>query len=463
MKSLYLISLFLVTPLIAFPQNCDKCSRPRVALYDNSIILGNPENVDPGSVWIDLCWPAVISRSYMMVNDPQKDCIRWMKGALVDATDLSDSLHEFGSERFDMPPSGPRYSSDYLIWGSIVPQGGQYLLSMQLETAVSREKVKEVEILFDGTKKSTSVEAGRQAAIALMPIYKTIQAFEDNKRYHDVHVAISDYRETVTAPEITVKPEKTKVDEGETIRVDISMVDCDGVQLGNRQLFFMDTTVMINGVKFPLEGTRGGKVIPSVATTDESGNVTVQFIAGDSTDAAIIKAWYPHFKPSGKIGAFHGQSLLQIKDVPENLWLLEALFIRKYYLNRDTVKSSTFGGRSLVIKDSEIIDSRSIGQIIAVIENLAEDPEHEFFYNSTVDPRAISVSGAGFMDDYTINMDVMDGILLDIEPKARLFNRMGGLQQRHQQLQPGLFRRRDKRRRLLHNLNRFHLPCIMEP
>jgi len=87
-----------------------------------------------------------------------------------------------------------------------------------------------------------------------MPLLTTIRDFEVNKRNSDVTVAIRDLWNAATPAEIKVTPRKTQINVNESVDVDLEMVDCDDVPLGNRTISFIDTTV--SDMAFP--GRRGG-------------------------------------------------------------------------------------------------------------------------------------------------------------------------------------------------------------
>jgi hypothetical protein len=349
----------------------------------------------------------------MHTNDPTKDCITWLDGALINAIDLQGGVLKFGLDNANLPPTGSLYSSDYLIRSTVTGSQDSYIFTLILETSPTREVVKSVEFQFTSTVQSAN-EAGQQAAMELMPLLQTIREFEVNKRNSDVNVAILDLWTQDTPDAITIKPEKTLVDTSETINVAITMLDCDGVPLGNRKIIFKDGTMSWDDSTKTIDftGTRGGEIIPSIATTDGSGKVTVKFKAGHTEGTGEIVGWYPHFKPCGRASAFQGTAFVQIKMPPPTLWLLKAEMINTYTLNSDTAKIYDLGGHPVIYEYSSIIEEQTKGKVTAVIENLAEDPVNDFYYNTdALEPQALIVSGEGRMDEYGKYRETIDGTL----------------------------------------------------
>ncbi len=259
-----LSAIFVLLSAASFAQACDNCSHPRVALYDCFVDVPRPAD-DPASIiaWQTLFWPSVAARGHMHTNDPTKNCIVWFDGGMVNALDLQNGKLKFGPEYSNLPAAGPLNSSDYLFTSKVQSRGDNYLFTLVLETAESREVVKTVEIEFSANVESAD-NAGKRAAMQMMPLFETIRKFEVDKRNNDINVAIRDLWSKNSPDDITVKPQKGVIKTGETVDVDITMIDCDGVPLANRKIIFVDTTVQTgkNTPALPLKGTRGGEITP---------------------------------------------------------------------------------------------------------------------------------------------------------------------------------------------------------
>lgn len=219
-----------------------------------------------------------------------------------------------------------------------------------------------------------------------MPLLQTIRTFEVNKRNSDVTVAIRD--KFTTAQEITVTPKKTKLNVGESVDVDIEMIDCDGVPLGNRDISFVgdpeDSVLMI-------PSTTGGTVEPSTVTTDGSGKATVKFTAGSTAGADQIVASYRHYKPCGRLSAFLGTAAIVVGQPVIPLWVVNASIMEQVDRRIDTTWTSVNGSDSRLV--TEI--SSGFGRINALIENGGNDTTGFFFvafeeYGDTFDNATVS-------------------------------------------------------------------------
>jgi hypothetical protein len=413
MKSTLLIALFLIISVSSFAQPCDECSFPRVALYDCYMFVERPADPDSIIAWQTLYWPAAAARGHIRANDPKESCIVWRDGALLNANELQSGKLIFGSEYANVPPSAAINSVDYLITSHVLMHGNKYIFTLFLEAAESREIVKAVDVEFIATVESAN-NAGKQAAMQMMPLFETIRKFEIDKRNSNVGFAIRDLWRKNTSDDIIVTPKKRLIKTGETVDVEITMIDCDGVPLANRRILFNDTTVQLTPEtpEMPLKGTRGGEITPRVAITDKAGKVTVQFKAGNKAGFGQIVAWYPHQKPCGRADAFMGSAMVQIDPLPPKFWVLNATITSSTTLNRDTVMTFDMGGLQQVNRNSVRVQTKSRAKIIAVIENMAEDPTKSFHYfTDEAEPLTMLVTAEGFHDEFSMLRETIDGKL----------------------------------------------------
>jgi hypothetical protein len=391
---------------------CDDCSRPRVALYDCDVQIERPTDPEAIKAWQILFWPSAAARSYMHTNDPTKECITWYDGALINAQELQGDTLKFGSEWANLPSGGTLKSSDYLIYSTVTGSGESYIFTLILEASESREVVKSLQYQFAANVENANL-TGQQAAMDIMPLFQTIRDFEVNKRNNDVMVAIRDHWSKDTPDEIIIKPAKYQLDTDEEIDVQVTMTDCDGVPLSNRTLYFHDETITLNDEEYTFPGTTGGEVTPASAITDGSGKVTVRFKAKSEAGTGNIVAWYPHYKPNGKAGAFEGTSMVMIKVPPPTLWLLTASVNFSYSMHYDTSYSVQFIPYSWIHEFSGRKEIKTNAKLKAVIENISEDPENNFGYNTdAVEPLSLQVSGSGFMDEYSKSRETIMGTLV---------------------------------------------------
>lgn len=326
-KTLWICDVLLSTFIILLigagtvhAQQCDQCSHPRIGFYDCDVMVPRPANADSVPGWWTLAFPGAVAEDQFMNNDPSKSCITIYNGALMNALVLQGGTLKYGHEYANLPPAGPINTVDYLIVESVTGSNGSYQFTLQLQAGPSREVVKSVSVPFTITlDNSSAISAGSIAASEFIPLFGTVRDFEVHKRNTDLTVAVRDLWNKDSEADISVKPQKTEVDTGETIDVDIEMIDCDGVALGNRQIMFCDTTVY----DLPLNGTTGGEIDPMIVTTDGSGKATVKFTAGHTAGDATINAWYPHMKPCGRPGAFMGTALVQVRKPSTERWKLD--------------------------------------------------------------------------------------------------------------------------------------------
>lgn len=415
MKFTILSALLILSKIALFAQACDNCSNPRVALYDCHVNVPRPvENPDMIIAWQTLFWPSAAARGYFRTNDATKNCIVWIDGAMVNALDLQNGKLKFGSEYSNLPPAGPLNSSDYLITSKAQSRGSNYLFTLILETAVSREVVKSVEVEFSANAESAN-NAGQQAAKQMMPLFETIRKFEIEKRNSNVNVAISDLWTKNKADQITVKPKKSVIEANETVDIDITMIDCDGVPLSNRKIIFNDTIIQVGNTSsaLPLKGTRGGKITPRVAVTDEAGKVTIHFKPDNTSKIGQIVAWYPHQKPCGRSDAIMGTAIVQITPLPPKSWILEGQITSLKTISQDTVISFDMGGMLEVRTTHMRWEVKSQCKIIAVIENQAENPLNEFEYDSSQGEPLILVTTQGSSDEDSNSRRTIKGQLVE--------------------------------------------------
>ena len=217
-------------------------------------------------------------------------------------------------ETFPMLPenSDPPKYGDYLITGSVIPSGTGYLMHFELQTACSRNKVAAADIPFHPSSDAAYMEKiAHQAAAQLSPLTDKITDYSKKQREADNKIAYSNWG----SESITIKPKKKRLAAGEETEIEITMKDCDGYALGNRQVDFSKSS--INGM--PIRGTTGGTVTPAVVTTDANGKAKAKFKMG-SDKKAMIAAHYLFNRPSGcpdaMIGSYPVNSI-PIKVVAE--------------------------------------------------------------------------------------------------------------------------------------------------
>jgi hypothetical protein len=303
--SILLVLLLLFVNEIVRSQACDQCPRPSVAVYDVDVQVPRPTIPDSLLKYADLFWPGAWARGYLTINDASLNCVTWM-----DVSEYSPYIIQQGVSNMafaNLPPSGPVEYADYILSGTVSGANGNFTFTLTLETGWSREVVFRISQPFTYGKTSGQ-SAGEGAAAALIPLFQTIRTYEVNKRNSGVMVAIRDEGSEEPSPGIDVSPRQRRLGTGESTEVDVTMIDCDGMPLSNREITFGTVTFR----ESPLIGTTGGTVNPQTVTTDDNGHATVTFTASGASTVGDIHAWYVHNKPSGAPALLSGQAAINI-------------------------------------------------------------------------------------------------------------------------------------------------------
>ncbi len=281
---------------------CDSCDSLRIGVYDFEVAVPRPTAARDIIRWLRLFLPAKAASSYYNNEDPLHHCLVVLAGAMLNAR-ATDGTLRFGHETLNLPPAGPLPALDYIVTGTVSQSGGANTAALRIEAAGSREQVTGGSAAFGIEEKGDDgpAQAGRQAAIQASPLLDAIRRWEKRKRDSDRNVAIA------SARNIVLEPEKPRISPGETVAVNLTLEDCDGVPLGGRVIAFEETTY--HGA--PMPGTTGGKVEPSRVTTDANGKARVRFTADAKTgDPMVVVAHWIHKRPSGHDSAWMGQAPL---------------------------------------------------------------------------------------------------------------------------------------------------------
>ncbi len=229
-----------------------------------------------------------------------------------------DGTLRSGNSRNVAPP-GPIKELEYLFSGAFAVDAGSSTITVQLETAYSREVVRSASVSFPRAQAGTPVEmlaatlaqvdtAVRELAKEFQPLGSRIIEYERKKRDSDPMVA-----RTCQGGNLELNPERQKMTSDETLKVDLTLTDCDGVALGNREVRFSQGE-WPEGTKIP--GTTNGVVIPDPVTTDGEGKATVYFNPkGKGT--AMVRAWYPHYRPSGHPKVLFDETAISVSQPPQ--------------------------------------------------------------------------------------------------------------------------------------------------
>jgi|GEM_PF-2144449 len=343
---------------------CDECIDRRIYMFDASVDVPAPPDTAIQEIfkWSSLFDLGRFARILSHDEDPTKDCFIWSDGGMWLANSAQNGTLIFGSTYTNLPPAGPIKGIDYLLTGSVTPDGGDnYTFTWRLECGTSREVVKSSSVNYTANSGGTGIEAAaRQAAQGLMPFLQTIQDFEIDKRENDVTVARSAWGK------MTITSKKTKLAPNESTEVEIELIDeCDGYVLKNREIILEPYSDPELG---PLcEGPTGGTVSPTRVTTDENGKATVTFTAGSSGGLGVINAVYVFKKPHGRLCAITGKASINLAF---SMWDVTVKYSQDSYSFTDM--TSTGDGRVTSSTGNSLYHAQ--GKMSFVYEN--KDPNN---------------------------------------------------------------------------------------
>ena len=312
MKKIFLAAaLFLICRFGSLAQQCGNCKQtPSVANYDLDVQVPQPElkgeKTEGWHEWLQLFWLNKHAQSALFQNN--KNCIRFTQPSdsrisnesfeTKDGIEVPSLIEESdqikGGETYtNLPPSGDvsRFG-DYITTGYVKQAGDGYVMHIEIQTACSRKTVAAADVPFQfSASGQNSINIGQQGAAQLSPLADKIKQFELKERNENKRVALEGGIEDA----IAIKPKKRNLMQGEQTEIEITMKDCDGEPLTNREIVFTKGT--LNGMPISA-GTAGGTVTPSTVTTDAAGKAKANFKMG-SGKSAIINAHHIYTSPFG--------------------------------------------------------------------------------------------------------------------------------------------------------------------
>jgi hypothetical protein len=318
--------------------------------------------------WTNLYYIAGGIRNYVQ-KDPTADCFHRLDAAFFTEPDRINTTIKSGIGHPNIPPAtGSVASGNYIIYGVVTGGGSNYNLQLKLETAKTRELVKELNIPF--TAGFDPITTGYNAASGFAPLYNTCLDFEKKKRDGGEPFAIK--------PTMKVIPEKAKLNPGESTNVEFTLTDCDGVPLKDRTIELLADAGSFNA---------------STLTTDESGKCSARYTAGIMQGTVQVDGRFtfrhPAQDPETNLegGAF---ALIEIGKTPD--WLVEG----EYLFEEKTSFEQTMGDAIPVKINSETVKS-SRGNISAVLE-MKSWGNGRYTTNKSVDVELIGETMEGFTE-----------------------------------------------------------------
>ena len=273
--------IYLVTIIVfcfsyrGFSQDweCKECPKRNIGLFDLDVLIENPAETDSsitGQIkyqnWVELFMVAGGIHDVLFNEDPSKECLNYYDGqmAVLSDLDLNDQNYTYGKNQPTLPPpAGTTDRVDYWITGVIAEQNadGLTIIKVYVQASGTGETAVEASALYDYN--ISGLENGKKVALQLLPLMGKIRDFEKNKREEEERIAIGPYEGAT----LELKPEKEQIETGETIDVEIKLLDCDDVPMKK--------------MKVRLEA-RGGTFDPDEVTTNDAGIAVAEFKADNT-------------------------------------------------------------------------------------------------------------------------------------------------------------------------------------
>jgi hypothetical protein len=305
MKHLLILCCAALMAVASTAQSCTYCNKtPKVANYDLDILVPKPSQPgDSLTQWYRLFFLSKYANGKLI--ELNKGCVRFTQPMVTNSQ--GENVVMVGVTSTMLPQnSKPSLYGDYIITGSVMQSGNGYLMRMKLLTACGGNEVAAVSIPFNTSESADYIkEVAESAAMQLSPVADKINEFAKEQRDQNKEVAYANWG----SASITVVPKKRNLAAGQETEVQISMKDCDGFPLSNREISFSKNS--IGGM--PILGTTGGTVTPSTVTTDARGKAKVKFKMGEGK-TAIIAAHYLFERPYGCPDAMVGSA--PINSIP---------------------------------------------------------------------------------------------------------------------------------------------------
>ena len=291
-------------------QDCAQCKSRVVVMYDLDVQAAPEDSTDATAItnYWKLFLIAKGTTDYFMNSDASRNCFVFHDGAFFTQVDSlpPQTGMKFGYTHANLPPSGPISDAvgDYLISGTVTGGAGQYNVTINLETAVSREVVKSVSMPY--TFNLEPFDVGRSLGAQLSPLYQTIMDFEKKKRDGGEPWAIM--------PTIVLTPDKTQLNTNESTNITLVFKDCDEQPLPSRSI----TTFEISG----------GQLDKTSVTTDDNGTAIVKFTAGSSATVANVGAQYLYKRAIGASDAANETPAIIQVQKPNDSWYISVVIVK---------------------------------------------------------------------------------------------------------------------------------------
>jgi len=157
-----------------------------------------------------------------------------------------------------------------------------------------------------------------------------------------------------------------------------------------------------------------GKFKNSKLKPDLQGIAHATYTASGETGSDEVKVYYKYTLPGGE--EKYSSDSRTIRIVQPGLWLLTAKITETYTMEMDTVISFTAGNLKWDKEKRCTVKMVSVGEVTAVIENQAEDPDKDFSFNTDAgEPVKVNVSGNGSRNEFSSYVETIDGKLINAD------------------------------------------------
>jgi hypothetical protein len=256
MRNFILLMLFMFAPFL-FAQNWPT---PSVALYDCNC---------SAAITTDSTSQNIINSSSRLIlqdilSDTSSSEVNLFSYGFADttATDLTTQGYSF-----TLPDSGGAVDADYLIASTLVGNTGSYTLTVSIIDGHTFVHVVDGTATFSSVTNDNIKTACLTAVQKILPLRMEIRNYWQSLKNANPLLWIN--------PQIVLSPAKSTIPLKGSTNVTITVIDCDGIPMANRQLY--------------LEATHGSFGV-STAQTDNTGQVTEIFTAGGTNGIAILTA-----------------------------------------------------------------------------------------------------------------------------------------------------------------------------
>lgn len=255
-----------------------------MSLYDFEVTVPRPDSLGDLVNWYSLFYAAPGAAAPILASQ----CVGFIDGVFYrDATGTPSNSLKVGIDHPNTAPAGSLKGMDYLMTGTVSPDGSGFRLTLSLESACDRKKVITASGRFDRADQASALGADL-ARQSFIPIAEKIRAYERDVRSADMEVSMGGNNANLVAD-----PLRRKASLNEKVPVTLTLIDCDGEPLAGRTI-----SLAGNGNSMAPPSSKGSFAV-SEAVTGSDGKVTVDFVVGTTRGTALTRAYFFHRTPFG--------------------------------------------------------------------------------------------------------------------------------------------------------------------